>query len=397
MRAMRRCPTLNVQRSNPPAATRGLALFAKLVVLLTFALIFVGGHTTTAGAGMAFPDWPLSSGSVNPDGWWENLMQRLEHGHRLTAETVGLLIGVLCAWVWRSRWSLPIAAAVSVTVALAARFSGADRQVVAHIGLWGSAITFALIILWRADRGEQARPASVRWLAFAAFLGVLAQAILGGLRVTIESSGDPHTATALRVIHGCVAQIELCLLVALAAVLSPAWMKISANARLTRVSRFGWIVGALIFVQLIVGATMRHLGAGLAIPTFPQAMPDGGWMPKVHNVFVDLNFTHTRVGALVVTVLVVAFAVRVLRNAGGDRLLSGAALMLFVLLAAQLTLGVFVIWQLRPPMLTTLHVVNGAALLATTVLLNLRAGHAAALSVNGGTKLRRAQIAEVAV
>ena len=324
-------------------------------------------------------------------------MQRLEHGHRLAAETVGLLIGILCAWVWRSKWSVPIAVAVSVTLALAAKFCGADRQVVAHTGLWGSAITFALIILWRADRGEQARPASVRWLAFAAFLGVLAQAILGGLRVTIESSGHPNSATTLRVMHGCVAQIELCLLVALAAVLSPAWMKISANTRLTRISRFGWIAGALILVQLIVGATMRHLGAGLAIPTFPKAMPDGAWLPKVHNVFIDLNFTHTRVGALVVTVFVIAFAVRVLRNAGGDRLIARPALLLFVLLAVQLTLGVFVIWQLRPPMLTTLHVVNGAALLATTVLLNLRADHAAALSVNGGTKLRRAQIAEVAV
>ena len=88
-----------------------LSRYAKLVVVMLFALIMIGGHTTTSGAGMAFPDWPLSHGSVNPAGWWENVMQRLEHGHRLMAETVGLLIGGLCAWVWRSKWSIPIAAA----------------------------------------------------------------------------------------------------------------------------------------------------------------------------------------------------------------------------------------------------------------------------------------------
>ena len=79
-----------------------LARFAKLVVALTFLLIFIGGHTTTAGAGMAFPDWPLSHGSVNPNGWWNDMMMRLEHGHRWTAGPTGLLIGALCAWVWRS-------------------------------------------------------------------------------------------------------------------------------------------------------------------------------------------------------------------------------------------------------------------------------------------------------
>lgn len=341
---------MNVHRSNPPAAPRGLALFAKLVVLLTFLPIFVGAHTTTSGAGMAFPDWPLSNGSLNPTGWWTNLMMRLEHGHRLTAGVVASCVVVLFVWSWLERRRVP--------------------------------------------RGTVA-------LALAALVGVLAQAVLGGLRVILDPQGiaatTSATATVFRVLHGCVAQIELCLLVALAAIVSPVRMRLAANPALRRVVRLGWITATCVFLQLLVGATMRHLGAGLAIPTFPQAMPDGAWMPKVHNAFVDLNFTHTRFGALVVTVFVVAFAVRALRNAGGDRLIVRPALLLFVLLAAQLTLGVFVIWQLRPPMLTTLHVVNGAALLAATVLLNLRVGYAASLSANGGKKSIRAQIAEVAV
>ena len=355
---------------------------------MLFVLIMIGGHTTTSGAGMAFPDWPLSHGSLNPNGWWENFMQRLEHGHRLTAETVGLLIGVLCAWVWRSKWSVPLAAAVSVALACAAKFSGAEPKVVAHTGLWSSAITFALIILWQADRGTHARPAVVRWLAFAAFLGVLAQAIMGGLRVTIEAGGDPNTATTFRVLHGCFAHLELAMVVALATMLSPVWPTIRASIAARSIAILGWVTASFIFLQLIVGATMRHLGAGLTIPSWPQATADGGWMPKIHNAFVDLNFTHTRAGAVFVTLLIVALALRTIGNAGGEVRLIRPAALLVALVAAQFTLGIFVIWKLRPPVVTTLHVVNGAALLAATVLLAVRAGRAHEFADESGPAIR---------
>lgn len=383
--------TVNEPGSIHPAPSVALSRFAKLVVFMLFVLIMIGGHTTTAGAGMAFPDWPLSHGSVNPDGWWENVMQRLEHGHRLMAETVGLLIGVMCAWVWRSNWSVPIAVAVSVALALAAKFSGVEPKVVAHTGLWSSAITFALLILWQADRGDHARPAPVRWLAFAAFLGVLAQAIMGGLRVTIEASGDPATATTFRVLHGCFAHLELSLVVALAAMLSPVWPQITASLATRSIAVLGWITASFIFLQLIVGATIRHLGAGLAIASWPQAAPDGGWMPAVHNTFVDLNFTHTRVGAVLVTLLVVVLALRAIGHAGSEVRLIRPAALLVALVLAQFMLGLLVIWKLRPPLLTTLHVVNGAALLAATVLLAVRASRAHSLpdettpSVSAGT------------
>lgn len=359
------------------APSLALSRFAKFVVFMLFVLILIGGHTTTSGAGMAFPDWPLSHDSVNPHGWWANVMQRLEHGHRLTAETVGLLIGVLCAWVWRSKWSLPIAIATSVALAFAAKFSGAERAVVAHTGLWSAAITFALILLSQAERADHARPAAVRWLAFAAFLGVLGQAILGGLRVTIESGGDPRTATAFRVIHGCFAHLELSLVVALAAMLSPVWPRIVSFTAARSIAVLAWITAGSVFLQLIVGATMRHLGAGLAISSWPQAAPDGSWLPKVHNVFVDLNFTHTRAGAALVALLVLVLALRAIGHAGTEVRIIRPAALLVGLLAAQIVLGMFVIWKVRPPFLTTLHVVNGAALLAATVLLAMRAGRAA--------------------
>ncbi len=340
---------------------------------MLFVLILIGGHTTTSGAGMAFPDWPLSNGSLNPEGWLRKFPWLLEHGHRLTAETVALLIGILCAWVWQSRWSIPIAFALSIALATAAKFSGAEPAVVAHTGLWTAAVAFALVILWKADRRDHARPAVVRWIAFAAFLGVLAQAIMGGLRVTVESGGNPAVATAFRVAHGSFAHLELSLVVALATLLSPVWAKIRGEAGSRSIAALAWITAGFLFLQLIVGATMRHLGAGLAIPSWPAATPTGRLLPEVHNAYIDLNFTHTRVGAVIATLLVVALALRAIGNAAGETRIIRPAALLVALVAGQFTLGLLVIWKLRPPLITTLHVVNGAALLATTVLLAVRA------------------------
>lgn len=326
---------MNLTELQQPVAHPWLARYAKLVVLAAFWLIFTGGHTTTAGAGMAFPDWPLSNGSLNPDGWLTNFFMLLEHGHRLTAGLVLTLVLGQFIWVARVRRTLPRGA-------------------------------FALA-LW-------------------ALIGVLAQAVLGGLRVILDPQGiaasSAQIATTFRVLHGCFAQVELCLVVALAALLSPAWLRIQSTPAFRNVTRLAWITAGMIFLQLIVGATMRHLGAGLAIPTFPLT-PDGGLMPAVHNIFVDLNFTHTRVGALLVTIFVAWLTARVRRQAQGEPRLLRPALLLDCLLVAQLALGMFVIWQQKRSLeLTTLHVVNGAALLATTVLIAVRAGRAPASSTS---------------
>jgi len=305
-------------RSHPSS----LALFAKLVVIATFVLIFIGGHTTTSGAGMAFADWPLSNGSLNPEGWWQDFMMRLEHGHRLTAGLVTALVSLLFVWVWLLRATLP-------------------------------------------------RPAFP--LAVWAILGVFAQAILGGLRVILDPQGIAATtgaiATTFRVLHGCFAQIELCLVVALAAVLSPVWLALVARPSFVKIARLAWVTAGIVFLQSIVGAIVRHLGVGLVIPTFP--LIQGSLLPKAHNPYIDLNFTHTRVLPVLVAIHVILLARRAL--ASGEARLGRPALLLMALLVAQIGLGILVIWNSRPPWLTTIHVVNGASVLAATVLIGVRA------------------------
>lgn len=383
--------------SNPAHAAENSAAnygwlsgYAKVVVFATFVLIFLGGLVTSWQAGMAVPDWPLSFGSLNPHGWWEKFPVRLEHGHRMFASFVGLLVTVLCASIWRNFRPIGWAIAGSVILSVAASLCKVPPLILMHISIWSFAAIFAATLVlggWRANG-----PAVLRWLSIAAFVGVCLQATLGGLRVTVETAGNVPVAQVLRIAHGCVAQAELCLLVAIAALLSPRWFQSLPDRLSSRMlPKLSWTLVGVVYVQLIFGATMRHLGAGLAIPTFPHAAPSGSWMPAVHNAFVDLNFTHTRFGAFLVTALVFTVAVMVFRQAPAEARL---AWVLLALVGIQITLGVLVIWYTKPRTPTTIHVVNGALILSTSLLLALRLGRRAVATTSDS---HQSTLAEAAV
>ena len=354
----------------------------------------LGGFVTSYEAGMAVPDWPLSFGSLNPDGWWKDLHVSLEHGHRLLAMFVGVLTGVLCAWIWNNWRALAVAVLVSAILPYLARLLGTPREVVMHLAIWPAAIAFAGMLLWDRRRDLVPLPAPTRWLAFAAFISVCIQATFGGLRVTRETAGAFDHAMVLRITHGTFAQIFFCLLVAIAAVLSvrwtrPAWRPLIGGKFLRNLA---WLAVGAILLQLVIGATMRHQSAGLAIPIFPRAAADGSFVPIFNDSRVTVNFAHTRVGAILVTVLLLGVGISALRRAGDEPRLTRPAWTLMALVLFQFSLGVFVIWHQKPRTLTTLHVVNGAALLGTTLLLAMRATRAAALAETSQSTPNRATL-----
>lgn len=371
----------NRESENAPGRySPALAWYAKAVVAATFALIFIGGLVTSHHAGMAVPDWPLSYGSLNPDGWWNQLPVRLEHGHRLFAMFVGLLVGVLCAWIWQSWRALLIAALVSGVVPQIAAKMGASEVAVMHLRIWPAAAAFLGTVLIHSRGRKLSRSPAVLGLAIAAFVSVCLQATLGGLRVTQETAGLLDSALLLRIAHGVFGQTFLCINVALAVMLAGGWKSLTgagASEAATGAKRWAWLAFAAIYFQLIFGAVMRHMGAGLAITTFPEASADGSWLPPVHNKYVDVNFMHTRVGAILVTVLVVITALYAIRHFRTLAALTRPAWALLGLVFVQFGLGMFVIWHAKPRTLTTLHVANGAALLAVTLLLALRASKVA--------------------
>jgi cytochrome c oxidase assembly protein subunit 15 len=241
-----------------------------------------------------------------------------EHGHRLIASTVGMLTVVLALWIWR-----------------------------------------------RDPRSWMRR------LGFAALGVVVLQGILGGVTV-LYFLPDP-----VSIGHAGLAEVFFCLTVALALFTSDGWLRgyHDPNGRGRPgvddrvLARLAGATTALVFVQILVGATMRHTGAGLAIPDFPLAF--GGLVPRDWTAAIAVHYAH-RVGALIVSVAVAAVAGHVLYHHRASAELARPALVLVGLVVMQVTLGAFVIWTGKSPFVNTAHVGTGALVLVTSVVLTLR-------------------------
>jgi cytochrome c oxidase assembly protein subunit 15 len=293
--------------------------FAALVAASTLLLIFAGGLVTSTGSGLSVPDWPTTYG-------WNMFAFPLdkmvggifyEHGHRLIASTVGFFIVILAAWLWRSeprRW--------------------------------------------------------VRRLGYLALGAVVSQGILGGITV-LWFLPEP-----ISIAHAGLAQIVLCITVAIALVTSRGWHAEYRNPAgastpddiwLQRIAR---VTTAFIYVQILIGATMRHTDAGLAIPDFPLTF--GHLLPTHWDPKIAIHFAH-RIGALVVAGHIIAVSSRVFRHHWQRPELQRPAVLLLILLGLQIALGAYVVLTQKQFIINSLHVVTGAMVLATSLLLTLRA------------------------
>ena len=141
-----------------------------------------------------------------------------------------------------------------------------------------------------------------------------------------------------------------------------------SGARSDAASRRG-VTTVLIYVQIIVGATMRHNDAGLAIPDFPLAF--GHVFPPDWNARIAIHFAH-RIGAVVVSLGILATAGHIFYHHPRRMELTRPAFALLFLVSMQVTLGAFVIWSGKNPAINTAHVVNGALVLGTSLMLTLR-------------------------
>lgn len=292
-----------------------LAVFAAVGSVWVFLLVTLGAFTTSIGAGMVFPDWPLSNGSINPEGWLTDVAKFAEHSHRLTGMVMGFITIGLALWLWRRE----------------------ERRWLRALGGW------ALVI-------------------------VITQGILGGKRVTLDAIAVPgfemSLGQMLRIPHGILAQVYVCLLIAIAVASSRAWIEQAVPVSRT-LRRLGILCCVLVLAQLVIAATMRHNGAGLAIYTFPHSTADGHWLPTEWDFRIGIHFAH-RAMAVVLAVALVWFAIVVHRDRGSTAAMRAAAAALVALLVLQIALGAQIIWTMRKPDMTTGHVVVGALTLAVT-------------------------------
>jgi heme a synthase len=284
---------------------------AWLLCCATVLLLAAGAMVTSTGSSLAVPDWPLAYGQLFPPMVGGILY---EHGHRLIAASVGLLTIALVAWLW---WAEPRA--------------------------------------W------------VRWLGLAALCAVILQGVLGGITVLLL------LPKAVSIGHALLAQAFFLTTVALVQVTAPGWEALLERGRRpvqSRAALWASLTLAALLLELLLGAIVRHFNAGLAIPDFPLAY--GGLIPPFSAFPILIHFLH-RVGAAVVLVLVAGTAWEVRRRHGREPALRRPASAMIWLLALQIVLGGAVIWTQRAPTITTLHLVNGALLIATTAVLTLRA------------------------
>jgi heme a synthase len=298
-----------------------LAWFAALGAAWVFGVVTLGAFTTSIHAGMAFPDWPLSNGSINPEGWLTEIDKFAEHSHRLFGMVMGFLAIGLVTW-----------------------------------------------LQLREERGW------LRKLGWAALLIVITQGILGGKRVLLDSIAVPgfemSLGQMLRIPHGILAQVYVCVLFAIASGLSRPWIEnpVATDGKPAadigcKIRFLASLSTLLVFVQLIVAAVMRHNNAGLAIPTFPLT-PDGGLIPSVWDFRVAIHFTH-RVMAVVLAVMLTWLSVSIWRSSAAGRGLKRAAGLIVGLLTVQIVLGIVSVLSIRDPYYTTAHVIGGALILAT--------------------------------
>lgn len=281
-------------------------------------LLFAGGFTTSIRAGMAFLDWPLSNGSLNPCGWLSEEDQLAEHSHRLLGIKMGLIS--LCIFGW----------------------------------------TYL----------REGRP-WVRMLARLLVWVVVLQGVLGGARVRLDQlnllTEHNHLAQVFAVLHACGAQVTLCLLVSITVALSRVWIERSDRPVNSVLHRWAWLSVGVLFIQLILGAVMRHSDAALAIPTFPLT-PEGGVIPAAWSFPVAIHFAH-RVGALGVFCVLSCFIFRSLRVYTLKRFEGWVSLGIACLLCVQILLGATVVWTAKNPYSATIHMLIGAFLLASVWML----------------------------
>ena len=368
-------------------------MYAVVTALATLGLICMGGLVTSKGVGMSVPDWPTSFGYnmfALPVSQWFHGGVFDEHTHRLWASTVGVLVVFLTRWLGGTasrRWLAFVGVAEVAgglgLLALGPAWRGAGYFL---SGIGGVVLVAAAV--WFRSLPVEAPLPRLGWLAFWA---VQVQGLLGGLRVVLDqwTVGNLTFGVVLGLIHGCLGQAFFVLLGIIALRLSPFWDRLSeslGSQPLASVRRWMFLGVALVSLQLLLGASMRHQHAGLAITDFPTSY--GRWWPAldadalvrynqnrvddstVTSAQILLQLLH-RLGA-VATVLAVLTVWRTsARCAGADSPVTRGALLWLGLLAIQFALGATIIWTNKAADVATAHVGVGALSLLTGTLLIL--------------------------
>jgi cytochrome c oxidase assembly protein subunit 15 len=291
---------------------RGLHRFTVFVTAATFLLIIAGANVTSHDAGLATNDWPLSNGQVFPE-MQGNLFW--EHGHRLIAASVGILVILLNIWLWRSEkrsWVRRLGLVALGAVVAQGLLGGLTVKLMLPLVVSAAHATLAQLVFctmvslsvftmpgWSEPREtvEEKGSVSLRYLCIAAAVMILIQLVLGAT-LRHSATWDQHLPTSLLLSH--IGGALLVTLLLGATIITT----LRRHARETYLTRPAQIAAVLLVGQLFLG---------LAAYITRQASPNG---PQPLSPMVAITVAHVACGALVfaVTILLALRAFRVLRS-----------------------------------------------------------------------------------
>ena len=292
--------------------------FAKVLVFVTFCLLLLGGIVHNTGSSLACPDWPLCYGSALPP------MQgkvAVEHSHRLLASTVGCM-----------------------TIGLA-------------------------VLLWKRRRGD--RPLCLMGLV-AVFL-VVAQGILGGMTVLYqlpELVSTAHLATSMLF-------FSLLIVIVWRTSLNPPTPPFSKGGipgtspfekgGLRGISVLPFFTTFFVYLQMILGAFVRHSKSGLVCPDIPFCY--GSLWPEGHPM-LRLHMAH-RILGMIVAAAIIWLSTTFWKKSRGDRRICYLLIAAPLLVLTQVVLGFASVTTRLGVVPVTAHLGVAALLLGVMVSLSL--------------------------
>jgi heme A synthase len=278
--------------------------FAKLSAAATFVLLVIGGTVNPTGSSLACPEPTLvCHGQLFPPMVGGVFY---EHGHRLAAMTVGFL------------------------------------QII---------LTYLLL----RRRPEHKRLA---WL----LLGmVIAQGALGAITVKYKL---PWFVSTSHLLLG-MSYFATLIYTAFRTRPAPSALELETHekqrAALAPVATWIKLAVGAVFIQLLLGALVRHHGAAMVCLGMPSCTMGGDWWPEAG--VQHLHMIHRGFGVLVAIVTTLA-AIQVYRHARTWPAMRALALVAPILVTAQIALGIYTVLTMRSVPVAVGHFAGAASLWA---------------------------------
>jgi len=267
---------------SPP---RWLRLWAAATVALLFVLLLLGAVVTSFRVGMADPIWPTRPWHLAVVDWQEQSRGFLiEHTHRLAGFAVGGAVTILAIGLWLTeRQSILKWGGAAALVALLAAFGQLHGTLIKQQRLYNAAIDIAPPAAptpavepptpnWLLAAGPAVAALTIvgafslaamrlgssgrglRALAVVLLVAVMAQGLLGGLRVYLNALFGTDLAT----IHGVFSQTVVALAVAVLVGCTPRRVADDGWLPSARTIRWTILTAVAVFTQVVTGAVLRH-------------------------------------------------------------------------------------------------------------------------------------------